>query len=41
MFFDPATGNGARLVANGLWWDAAEPEANALFDRLLSEAAGF
>lgn len=41
MFFDPATGNGALLVANGLWWDAAEPEANALFDRLLSEAAGF
>lgn len=39
MFFDPTTGNGALLVANGLWWDVAEAEAYAAFSALMDEAA--
>lgn len=41
MFFDPATGDGALLVANGLWWDVAEAEAYAAFSTLMDEAAGY
>lgn len=41
MFFDPATGNGALLVANGLWWDAAEAEAFTAFEALMDEAASY
>lgn len=43
MFYDPATGDGALLVANGDWHEDTEdddsPEADALFARLLEEAA--
>jgi CubicO group peptidase (beta-lactamase class C family) len=41
MYFDPATGAGALLVANGDWYDADDeaPEAEALFAALLDEAA--
>ena len=36
MFFDPETGDGALLVANGIWVQA---EANALLGTLFAEAA--
>lgn len=36
MFFDPETGDGALLVANGIW---AQAEANALLGTLFAEAA--
>ena len=42
MFFDPSTGDGALLVANGDWHEDSEddesPEADALFAALLDEA---
>jgi CubicO group peptidase (beta-lactamase class C family) len=40
MFFDPATGAGALLVANGYWYDDDDdsPEADALLAELLDEA---
>ncbi|MEM6996623.1 MAG: serine hydrolase domain-containing protein [Myxococcota bacterium] len=41
MFFDPETGDGALLVANGLLWDAAETEAYAAFSALMLEAADY
>jgi len=43
MFYDPDSGDGALLVANGDWHEDTEdddsPEADALFARLLEEAA--
>lgn len=41
MFFDPATGRGALLVANGLWWDVAEAESYAVFRALMDEASEY
>ena len=38
MFFDPETGDGALLVANGIWVQA---EANALLGALVAEAASY
>jgi CubicO group peptidase (beta-lactamase class C family) len=38
MFFDPATGDGALLVANGIWVQA---EANALLGTLFAEATDY
>lgn len=40
MFYDPATGDGALLVANGYWYDANEdsPEADAVLAALFDEA---
>lgn len=41
MFFDPATGRGALLVANGLWWDVAEAESYEVFRALMDEANSY
>ena len=38
MFFDPATGDGALLVANGIW---VQSEANALLGALFAEAKAY
>jgi hypothetical protein len=40
MFFDPANGDGAILIANGFWYDADEdsPAADALLGKLFDEA---
>jgi hypothetical protein len=40
MFFDPAGGDGALLVANGSWYDPDEdsPAADALLGALFDEA---
>ena len=38
MFFDPSTGDGALLVANGIWVQA---EANALLGALFAEAKAY
>jgi CubicO group peptidase (beta-lactamase class C family) len=40
MFYDPTTGDGALLVANGYWYDADDdsPEADAVLTALFDEA---
>jgi CubicO group peptidase (beta-lactamase class C family) len=40
IFYDPASGDGVIVVANGSWWDAddEQPEATALFSLLMTEA---
>ena len=42
MFFDPANGDGAILVANGFWYDPDEDSdaTDALLGKLFAEAAG-